>query len=85
MLAYDDPNIHQLLLEIGLRFDVDADIPEESELFWRDLLSTYDGQNDPAAMVAWLNEQIPRHFAALGERPRWIQGKSDLSGGFRPK
>jgi hypothetical protein len=42
-----------------------------SEEFFRNLLAQYTGHADNLA--AWLEQQNPRHFIALGDRPRWIQ------------
>lgn len=73
MLDYDDPDIYSMMLEVTEEFGSDPDESDESELFFRKLLSTYIGPKDVAAINEWLKQQLATHFVALSERPRWIQ------------
>ena len=72
-LDYDDSETYMLVLEVADEFGVDPDAPKECNVLFRELLANYAGPNDTNAVAAWLREQIPKHFIALGERPRWIQ------------
>lgn len=70
----DDEAVYILLLNICSRYEVEPDSSIEAEAFFRALLARYPGAADLESLAAWLDEQIPRYFIALGERPRWIQG-----------
>ena len=72
-LDFDDLETYELLLGVCSRYQVDPSVPLESEKFFRELLSKYNGAKDKESVTAWLNEQISNSFIALGERPRWIQ------------
>ncbi len=74
MYTFDDEAIYSLLIEICSRYEVEPDSSIEAEAFFRALLARYAGAADLESLAAWLNDQIPRYFVALGERPQWIQG-----------
>src|SRR5258708_6396915 len=74
MLNFDNPDIYKLVVEVSQGLAIDPDISEESEQFFRRLLSDYTGSIDTNAVIRWLKQQIPIQFVALGDRPRWIQG-----------
>jgi hypothetical protein len=69
----DDEAIYDLLIKICSRYEVEPDSSIEAEAFFRDLLARYPSAADHESLAAWLDEQIPRYFIALGDRPRWIQ------------
>jgi hypothetical protein len=73
VLDYDDPDIYELLFEVCPKYGTDPGVPLESELFFRKLLSTYDGTANDEVIRSWLHEQLGKYFICLGQRPRWIQ------------
>ncbi len=74
MLDFDDAATYDLLLKICSPYEVEPDSSIEAEAFFRALLARYAGAADLESLAAWLNDQIPHYFVALGERPQWIQG-----------
>src|SRR4051794_12071462 len=70
----DDEATYDLLLTICSQYEVEPDSSIEAAAFFRTLLAQYTGAADLESLAAWLTDQIPRYFVALGERPLWIQG-----------
>lgn len=66
-----DLEIYGLVVKVASRYGVDPLMSRSSEEFFGNLLAQYSGDLD--SLAAWLEEQIPKHFVAVGERPRWIQ------------
>lgn len=73
MLDFDDVDTYVWLVQICKRFGVDPSVPIESEAFFRNLLRNYEEDPNTGSVTAWLEEQLAKHFAAIAERPRWIQ------------
>jgi len=73
MLGHDDLQMYELLLDICNRYGVDPSASFETEAFFQSLLKAYNSELEETQLETWLDEQIPRHFAALNDRPRWIQ------------
>ncbi len=74
MADYDDLATFELLVEMCSPFGVEPDSSLDAEDFFRGLLLRYPGPSSKDALGKWLQEVVPQHFIALGERPRWIQG-----------
>lgn len=72
MLDYDDPKVFDLLIDVCSRYQVEPSMPLESEVFFRALLSRYEGT--PENLETWLDTQVRASFLAVNARPRWIQG-----------
>ena len=76
--SFDDPETYnsetyKLLLSVCSQYQVDPSSSLESESFFRNLLSQYNGSSDTESITGWLSEQIAQWFIAIGERPKWIQ------------
>ncbi|HEY0733716.1 MAG TPA: hypothetical protein VGD69_02320 [Herpetosiphonaceae bacterium] len=73
MLDFDNEDIFDLVLQVCRGFAVDPMASLEAEDFFRRLLSTYTGADEPAAIRSWLEERLAQHFVALQDPPRWLQ------------
>lgn len=73
MLDIDDVETYTLLLQVCQRYHLDPSSSLAAEDFFRELLAQYSGSADTASVVQWLDKQVPYHFPAIKERPRWLQ------------
>lgn len=78
LIQFEDKNptqaeleIYEVVLVVADKFGVDLGTAEESEDFMIKLVEQYQGSLD--GLSTWLEEQIPQHYVAIGERPKWIQ------------
>ena len=71
MPDYDDLETYFVLVEVCSRYQVHPSIPTESETFFRELLSQYDGP--PESLRSWLETQVSSSFISIDDRPHWIQ------------
>jgi hypothetical protein len=74
MLDFDQQDIYSLVLEVCEECSVDPSSSMATEEFFRELLTQYSGAKNTSSVAEWLRVQTLTHFAALGERPRWLQG-----------
>jgi hypothetical protein len=72
-LSFDNEAIYCLLVDVCQAYGIYPSASLESEDFFRELLTHYPGEPDLTNLTSWLEEQIPKHFVAVGERPKWIQ------------
>ena len=73
-IDFNNPNIFDMLLNIGKQYGFDPQVPIESETYFRKLLTEYPGNEDMSTLESWLHKRVQSDFVALEERPLWIQG-----------
>lgn len=62
---------YEILLEIGLQYKFDPSIPMETEVFLRELISSYSGP--PETFPQWMDSQASQYYRCINKQPEWIQ------------
>ena len=81
LIKFDEENASESELEVYLsvvrvanQYGVDPSSSVESEEFFQHLLEEFTGSLEN--LTEWLEEQLPRYFTVINERPRWKQSAS---------
>lgn len=70
----EDPQIYDLLLDIGRKYGFDPSSSVAIEDYFRQLLTTYQGELKEDSIAIWLEEKVEEDFISLSQfRPKWIQ------------
>ena len=73
MSDLDERDVARGRFTIGRHYGIDPGISDETRRYMWALAGRYRGDGAAADFERWLEEEIPRRFVALAERPRWIQ------------
>lgn len=74
MLDFDNEETYFLILNVCKEFCVDPSSSFESEDYFRNLLSKYNGEDSEKNISEWLKQTLSNEFVAIQTRPQWIQG-----------
>lgn len=75
-IEFDNPDVFGVLLDVCFRHKIDPQASIEAEDFYRNLLSSYEGEPDLDKFAEWLDNKIRSLYHSFGKKPEWIQSEN---------
>ncbi len=68
-----DSEVRNTIHKVCVKYQIDPHFENDQADFFEDLLELYPGEDSLEGLLEWLDEEIPKQFPAVGERPVWVQ------------